>query len=331
MHAAVVTAFDSAPTYQEVPTPTPEPGQMLVTVLASAIHPRVRSQADGSHYTSTDELPLVPGIDGVGRTHDGELRYFVLPDTSLGAMAEQTLIDPRRSVVLPGSVDPLVIAATMNPAMSSWIALRRRIQLQPGARVLVMGATGNAGRMAIQIARRLGASHVTAAGRNPAKLAQLPALGADAVIDLSRSDHLLAADLAAAGRSVDVVLDYLWGEWASKALHAIVPARADDSHELTWLQIGSIAAPDAPIPSAALRACNLRLIGSGQGSVAPRDILAELPALADEVTSSDYNINIRAVPLPDVTQAWAEASHTDDRLVISPLPHERPAPPDPAA
>jgi NADPH:quinone reductase-like Zn-dependent oxidoreductase len=97
MYAAVVTAFDTAPEYQHVATPVAGPGQALVTVLASAIHPRVRSQADGSHYTSTDELPLVPGIDGVGRTDDGELLYFVLPDTALGAMAEQTLIDPRRS------------------------------------------------------------------------------------------------------------------------------------------------------------------------------------------------------------------------------------------
>ena len=73
---------------------------MLVDVIASGLHPRVRSQSDGSHYTSTDELPLVPGIDGVGRTHDGELRYFILPDTTMGAMAEQTIVDLRRSVVL---------------------------------------------------------------------------------------------------------------------------------------------------------------------------------------------------------------------------------------
>jgi NADPH:quinone reductase-like Zn-dependent oxidoreductase len=316
MHAAVVTTFDAIPEYQEVPTPTPAAGQELVTVLAAALHPRVRSQADGTHYTSTDELPLVPGIDGVALTQGGELRYFVLPDTTLGSMAEQTLIDPRRSVVLPDGVDPVLIAAAMNPAMSSWIALRRRIDFQPGSRVLVMGATGNAGRMAVQIAKRLGAGHVTAAGRNPEALAQLPALGADAVVDLGRDRSLVSTDFAAAGRDVDVVLDYLWGEWAATALTAIVPAREDDSRTLTWIQIGSVTGPEAPIPSAALRACNLRIVGSGQGSVAPRDILAELPGLATEVSSGAYDITTRAVPLQDVAAGWTE--RTDDRIVITP-------------
>lgn len=316
MHAAVITTFDTAPEYQEVPTPTPGAGQELITVLASAIHPRGRSQADGTHYTSTDELPLVPGIDGVGRTEQGELRYFVLPDTTLGAMAEQTLIDPRRSVVLPDGVDPVLVAAAMNPAMSSWIALRRRIDFRPGSRVLIMGATGNAGRMAVQIAKRLGASHVTAAGRNPAVLSQLPGLGADDVVDLGREEPLVAADLAAAGKNVDVVLDYLWGGWAATALSAIVPARRDDSQPLTWIQVGSVTGLDSPIPSAALRACDLRIIGSGQGSVAPRDILAELPGLAAEVSTGAYDIVVRAVPLRDVTAAWAES--TRDRIVITP-------------
>ncbi|KQO62703.1 quinone oxidoreductase family protein [Curtobacterium sp. Leaf261] len=316
MHAAVVTSFDAAPEYREVPTPVPDSGQELVTVLASAVHPRVRSQAGGTHYTSTEELPLVPGIDGVGRTADGALRYFVLPDTTIGAMAEQTLIDPRRSVVLPDGVDPVLIAAAMNPAMSSWIAFRRRIDFRPGSRVLVMGATGNAGRMAVQIAKRLGAGHVTAAGRNPAALAQLPALGADRVVDLGRDASLVSADLAAVGRDVDVVLDYLWGDWAATALTAIVPARDDDSQPLTWIQIGSVTGPTAPIPSAALRAADLRIIGSGQGSVSPRDILAELPGLATEVSSGVYDIAARSVPLRDVTAAWTE--DTNDRIVITP-------------
>src|ERR1700729_2487181 len=96
MYAAVVTTFGAAPRYQEFPVPVPADGEMLVDVLASGLHPRVRSQADGSHYTSTDELPLVPGIDGVGRGPDGLLRYFVLPDTTMGALAEQTVIDVRR-------------------------------------------------------------------------------------------------------------------------------------------------------------------------------------------------------------------------------------------
>ena len=285
---------------------------------ASAIHPRVRSQANGSHYTSTDELPLVPGIDGVGRDQDGRLRYFILPDTSLGALAEQTLIDPRRSVVLPDDVDPVRIAAAMNPAMSSWIALRRRIEFAPGSRVLILGATGSAGRLAIQIAKRLGAAHVAAAGRNPGRLAQLGALGADVVIDLAGDRDEVLSQLATVGRDVDVVIDYLWGEWTSTALYAIVPARADDAQRLTWVEVGSITGPESPIPSAALRACNLHLVGSGQGSVSPRDIVEELSSLAAEVTAGTYDLDVRAVPLSQVTTAWEEAAVTNERLVVTP-------------
>jgi NADPH:quinone reductase-like Zn-dependent oxidoreductase len=121
-------------------------------VLAAGLHPRVRSQADGSHYTSTDELPLVPGIDAVVRDPRGRIRYAILDDTTLGTMAERTLIDLRRSVVLPSGIDPVRIAAAMNPAMSSWVALRRRVDFPRRQSVLVLGATGSAGRMAIQIA-----------------------------------------------------------------------------------------------------------------------------------------------------------------------------------
>ena len=142
-------------------------------MIASGLHRRVRSQADGSHYTSTGALPLVPGVDGVGRLPDGTLRYFALGDTTSGAMAEQTVIDLRQSFELPGGSDPVQVAAAMNPAMSSWVALRRRIDFQPGQAVLVLGATGSSGQMAVQVAKQLGAGRVIAAGRNPERLAGL--------------------------------------------------------------------------------------------------------------------------------------------------------------
>ena len=171
MKAAVVSSFDPLPATRSFPAPIPAgPDELLVDVLAAGLHPRVRSQADGSHYTSTGELPLVPGIDGVGRGPDGLLRYFVLPDTTLGAMAEQTVIDPRRSIVLPAGTDPVAVAAAMNPAMSSWVALRQRVPFQAGQDVLVLGATGNAGQMAVQVARlpRRGPDHRGRARRRPA-------------------------------------------------------------------------------------------------------------------------------------------------------------------
>jgi NADPH:quinone reductase-like Zn-dependent oxidoreductase len=311
MKAAVVSSFGSAPRYQEFAAPAPAGDGELVQVLAAGLHPRVRSQADGSHYTSTGVLPLVPGIDGVGRGPDGQLRYFVLPEeATVGSMAEQTVIETRRSVVLPASTDPVAVAAAMNPAMSSWVALRQRTRLQAGQDVLVLGATGNAGRMAIGVARHLGAGRVIAAGRDAERLADLPA---DVIVSLegtvSLGDITVAAD-------VDIALDYLWGEPAVAAMTAILTNRADRSKPLTWIQIGAVAGATAAIPSAALRAARLDIIGSGQGSVSPREYLAELPALAEQISAGTFDVNASAVPLADVEQAWA--ARTSQRIVLVP-------------
>lgn len=318
MRAAVVTSFGTPPACQDFPVPAPRtPDEARVDVIAAGLHPRVRSQADGSHYTSSGELPLVPGIDGVGRAPDGTLRYFILPETTMGAMAEQTVIDLRRSVVLPGDSDPVLIAAAMNPAMSAWIALRRRATFRPGDRVLVLGATGNAGRMAVQVARHLGASHVIGAGREPGRLAALTGLGADATVSLDGAPIDAARRLGQAARDADVVLDYLWGPPTANAMLAMVTHRTDRAQPLTWIEVGSVAGPTAGVPSAALRAARLQIVGSGQGSVTARDIVAELPTLAAEITNGTFRIAARAVPLSDVETAWKDTDGTQ-RIVITP-------------
>ena len=316
MHAAVVTAFDTPPTYREFPRPVPQaPDEVLVDVIASGLHPRVRSQADGSHYTSSGELPLVPGIDGVGRAPDGTLRYFVLPDTAMGAMAEQTVIDQRRSVALPDDTDPILVAAAVNPVMSSWIALRRRTQFEPGQTVLVLGATGSAGRMAVQVAKHLGAGHVVAAGRDAQRLSALAGLGADTTVQLGGAAAM--GDLVRAARDVDVVIDYLWGPVTAELMAGIAATRSDPGKFLTWIEIGSVTGASADIPSAALRAVRLTILGSGQGSVPTRDILTEMPALIREITRGTFDVDASAVPLAQVEKAWTDAPG-EQRIVITP-------------
>jgi NADPH:quinone reductase-like Zn-dependent oxidoreductase len=319
MKAAVVSSFGSAPRYQEFPVPVPAGAdEVLVDVLAAGLHPRVRSQANGSHYTSTGELPLVPGIDGVGRGPDGRLRYFVLPDTAMGAMAEQTVIDTRRSVVLPSTADPVAVAAAMNPAMSSWVALRQRVPFQAGQDVLVLGATGNAGQMAVQIARLFGAGQIIAAGRDTRRLASLPALGATATVPLDVGDASDSADrLGRAAAEVDLVLDYLWGEPAAAAMIAVLTHRADRGKPLTWIEIGSVAGATAAIPSAALRQARLQIVGSGQGSVGTGEYLAELHSLTEAVAAGTITVDARAVPLANVEEAWA-AADGKHRIVLTP-------------
>ena len=297
MYAAVVKDFDSPPTYEQIEQPQPlSEHELLVDVLAAGLHPRVRSQANGSHYSSTDELPLVPGIDGVGRQADGRLVYFLLPDTTMGAMAEQTVVDLRRSVILDDP-DPVMIAAAMNPAMSSWVGLRRRLDFRPGCSVLVMGATGSAGQLAVQIAKHFGAGLVVGAGRDQALLDLLPDLGADATVSLVGDADVVGTRLARAASEVDVVVDYLWGPPTEAAVMALLTARKDRARALTWLQIGSVAGPTAALPSAAFRSANFSVLGSGQGSVGTRGFLAEIPELANHIARGTFTVHPVTVPL----------------------------------
>jgi len=313
MKAAVVRTFDAPPRYEDFPEPAPKsPEELLIDVIAVGLHPRVRSQADGSHYTSTGELPLIPGVDGVGRGVDGKLRYFVLDDTPLGSMAAKTVIETDRSIVLPRDVDPIAIAAGLNPAMGSWLALNCRVPFKKRQKVLILGATGNAGSMAVQVARHLGASQIIGAGRNERKLAKLLALGATDVVSLD------SPQLSTIAREVDVILDFVWGEPTAKAMAAVITARADREHPLTWIEIGSVSGATAAIPSAALRAARLQIVGSGIGSVPGRQIVAELPSLVKQIVRGSFRIDVKQMPLSSVEQAWADAAHSDERIVLTP-------------
>lgn len=318
MKAAVVTTFGEAPRYTDAPDPSAtRENELVVDILAAALAPRVRSQAAGSHYSGAGELPLIPGIDGVGRRADGRLVYFVLPDTNRGSFAERALVDRRRSVLLPEGADPVAIAAAMNPVMASWVALRRRITFRNGQSVMILGATGSAGRATVQVAHRLGAGDIITVGRGADRMRDLLSHGATGIVDLAAAPKELERDLAAASSQIDVVLDFLWGEPTRTALTAIVPHRARDEQPLTWIQIGSVAGLDSPVPAAALRAINLRLIGSGQGSVEPGQYREEIEDLAREIHSDAFDIPARAVPLAEVETTWAIRDR-GPRIVFTP-------------
>jgi NADPH:quinone reductase-like Zn-dependent oxidoreductase len=310
MKAAVVTAFDEPPHYEDFSDPVAAHGDELVLdVVAAALHPRVRSQANGSHYTSTGQLPLVPGIDAVVRDAKDKLYYALLDDTTLGTMAQRTIIEKDRSVALPKDADPATVAAAINPVMSSWVALQHRIHFKRGSSVLIMGATGSAGRMAIQVAKRFGAKEVIGAGRNPERLNELPALGADRVLTFDQLDQ--AAD-------VDVVIDYVWGQPTAKDMVDLITHRRDRGKDLAWIQIGAMAGPSAEIVSAALRSSRTQIIGSGIGSVDGRDFRNEITKIAKAVTEGAFDVRTQTIPLSDVTTAWTQPLDSNERVVFVP-------------
>jgi NADPH:quinone reductase-like Zn-dependent oxidoreductase len=319
MHAAVVSSFGQPPRYETVDPPhAAADDEVVIDVLAAGLHPRVRSGASGSHYTSTDQLPFIPGIDGVGRLPDGQRVYFTTLDSAHGTMAEQAVARRSWCVPLPDEADDVTVAAGINPAMSSWVPLHHRVHLQPGQRVLVLGATGTAGRMAVQIAKRLGAGWVAGAGRDPGRLSALGQFGADAVVPLTAGPAEVADAVRAAAADTDLVIDYLWGQPAEAILPAVLRARSDPGHPLTWLHIGAVAGPAMSLPSAALRAHNLTILGSGQGALPVPDFFAEIPALIDELVKGTIAVDAYQAPLADVEEAWGVGYRGDKRIVLCP-------------
>jgi NADPH:quinone reductase-like Zn-dependent oxidoreductase len=319
MNAALVSSYDEPPHYRsvEVPTPTTD-DELLVDVVAVGLHPRTRSGAAGAHYTSTGQLPLIPGIDGVGRRPDGKLIYFVADNDVIGTMADRAVVDRRRAIELPDSVDVVKVAAALNPAMSAWVALRRRVPIEAGQSVLVLGATGNAGAMAVQVAKRLGAGRVIGAGRDLTRLDALALVGADEVVQLTDDVDATGSALGRAAAEVDLVLDYLWGQPAQTTIMALLTNRSDRSRALNWIQIGSVAGPTIELPSVALRSANFRMQGNGQGAVSTEVYLAELPALVDEIDSGAIAVTTRTRPLRDVETAWGETDRPGERTVLIP-------------
>src|ERR1700722_12448679 len=184
MKAAIVVEAGKTPIYGDFREAVPASGEVRITVSAAALSNLVKGRASGTHYSSSGDLPFVVGVDGVGRLDDGRRVYFVLPKSPWGSMSEKTVVRPSQCVSLPDDLDDVTAAAIANPGMSAWAAFKERARLRAGETVLVNGATGTAGRLAVQIAKYMGARKVVATGRNVEALKALSVLGMDVTIPI---------------------------------------------------------------------------------------------------------------------------------------------------
>jgi NADPH:quinone reductase-like Zn-dependent oxidoreductase len=311
MKAAVVDNFSTPPRYADFPEPTPAPGQSLITVAAAALSQLVKAQAAGKHYSSGTVLPLVPGVDGVGRLGNGQRVYFAFPTAPFGAMAERTVVADAQCIPVPDDVDDVTAAAAANPGMSSWAALVERAQFVVGETVLIQGATGTSGRLAIQIAKHLGAKTVIATGRNAASIEPLSALGADITIPLDQPAEALTQAFRSAikDHSVNIILDYLWGPPAERLLEAL-SGHGSGSGEprIRYIQIGNIAGRTVNFPAEVLRSSGLELLGSGLGSVSNAGLLRSISGVLNAIVPGKLQIDAEPVPLADVSEAWTRPS-----------------------
>lgn len=301
MKAAVVFDLNDGPIWADFSEPQPAAGYTLIDVRAAAISHVVKGRASGRHYSFDGTLPFVVGIDGVGMTSDGQRVYFAFPSAPFGSMAQRAPVALQNCLPLPDALDDISAAAMANPGMSAWAALVKRAQFQAGETVLINGATGSAGQLAVQIARYLGAKKIIATGRNTQALT---ALAADECINLTADEQTLSAQFAAASAGqIDVVVDYLWGRSAELLLPMLAKYTPGDK-PVRYVQVGSLAGADIGLNGAVLRAAPLQLMGSGIGSLSMPQLLAATGEMLQAAVPGHFTIATTPLPLRDVAAAW---------------------------
>lgn len=318
MRAAVFTAPDASPTCADFPEPAVAHGQEPLDLVGAGLHNIVRGLATGQHYGRGQmSYPLVPGIDAVARTGDGRLVYTGYARPPFGTMAER-LVAPFQ-VEIPAGADPLAIAAGMNPGLSGWMVLTaRRKEVGALGTVLVLGATGMSGSLAVQGALALGAERVIAAGRDPEALERLRGAGATTV-SLARTgpdDLTKALADAVSETSPGLVLDYLWGPVAEATFAVLGRGGEDTEADTAYVQIGSLAGLEAALPADLLRSRRIRITGSGVGSRSAEEMLAEAPDVMARFADGSLHLPYTTFPLSRVGEAWAHTGRS--RAVVVP-------------
>jgi NADPH2:quinone reductase len=321
MKAAVLHTLGKPPHFEQFSEPIAKENEVIVHVRTAALKPIDKQMANGSHYAAFRELPVVCGIDGVGCLDDGKRVFFAGPRLPYGSMAERTVVSPSRCFPIPDNVDDDVAAAVFNPGLSAWGALAWRAQVAPGETVLILGATGVTGKLAIQTAKLLGAGRVIAAGRNEEALRILPDLGADATIRLDKPGHDLAeAFTREAGETgFDVIIDYLWGPPTEALLGAITRRDLKSaSSRVRLVEVGESAGPAISLPAAVLRSSRLEILGAGTGSApaSPEMWVEACRQLMANVASGALRIDTERFLLADVEEAWQRDQHGRRAVII---------------
>jgi len=320
MKAAVVRVAGQPPVVSDFPEPQLEANETLVTMAASSVNPLTLTRAAGTHYTAEASIPFVAGYDGVGRTSDGTRVYVAQPPRPpFGTLAERAPVSKAGLILVPDGLSDTFAAAIAVPGVSCWNPLVHRAKIQPEESVLVHGATGAAGRIAIQVAKHLGARSVVATGRNRTKLEALRAVGADRLIPLDQPPEAIRTAVHDAVRDlrVGVILDYLWGPTAAAVLAgAGGPNGPRGPAMIRYVQIGAITGPTVPLDSAILRSSGLEILGSGFGSSPVQDIRESFAAVFAAAVSAGFRLDTDVHPFSEIESQWGRTGE-DHRLVFS--------------
>lgn len=318
--AAIVDAPGAEPRLGSIALPARTPGSTLLAVLAAPLNPLDLVIASGGFNSARHEDPYVPGSECVGVVLDSDRfpagsRVYAechASPSSPGSFATHTLVADENLVPLPDGLDPITAAAVGNSGIAAFVPLIELAALRRGETVLVLGATGAVGQLAVQIAHRSGAGRVVGVGRDRAALERLRTLGADDIVELRADegrDELAARLLAAAG-AVDVVLDGTYGLPLEAALQVCAPrARV--------VNIGNPAAATAEMPAGLLRGRQLTLSGFAGLHVPTGEKRAALAWLWAALAEGELHIEVRPFALEELPAAWrAQAASPHGKYVL---------------
>ena len=311
MRAAVIRRSGDTPTLDEFADPQPGQGLSVGTLVAAALNPLDVLIVNDQLPFRRLQPPCIAGYEAVVQLGDGTRCYLAGPPVPYGALAELVPVPESAGFPVPAGVDPGLAAALGVAGIVGWVSLDYRAQLQTGETVLVLGAGGSAGQLAVQSARILGAGRVVGAARGKA-LEQAADRGADTVVDLADDQAIDAGLAAAAPAGYDVIVDFLWGAPAPRAMdHANVGAR--------YIQVGSAAGPTSTITASAIRNKLLTLVGQGTvGTPADvrRSAYAQLMRLAAD---GKFTLDLEQTRLDDISQTWEHLKAGPPRkLVVTP-------------
>ncbi len=292
MRAAVAESQTEAPRIKEFRNPE---GNVVARVVAASLDPIDRVIASGRIAFRSLPLPAVVGLDGVAADGHG-LRYFLGPRTPFGSFADLVPLDGAETVAVPSGLDPVTAAALGVPGVAAWLSVARAARVGAGDSVLVLGATGAVGRLAVQLARHLGAATVAGTARDAAGLGLVERLGGTPV-QLSGSTALDDELSAIAGRGFDVVIDMLWGDPFARAVRRLAPGAR-------IVQVGNSAGAQADVNALAFRNKGATLVGHSNFLVTPEERIAAYGRVAELAAEGRLEVAADPVPFTDFDAVW---------------------------
>jgi NADPH2:quinone reductase len=314
MRAAILREYGATPEPGEFDDPSGGDGALAVEVLAAGLNPVDIRKAGGVFpLAPKPQLPSVAGWEGLVRMPDDSRAYFADPVAPYGALAERTLVDPNTTFPVPFGVDDGVAVALGISGLAGWLAVEWSGQVQEDETVLVLGASGTVGQVAVQAAKLLGASHVVAAARSERGLARAAELGADETVQIGAAGDLVAALRdASEGDGFDLVIDPLWGEPAMAAAKAMAPFGR-------LVAVGQSAGLEATFTSSDVRNHALHIVGHTNYRLPEADKRAAYGTMCALAAAGELTADYENVPLDDVGAAWERLrSGPGTKLVVVP-------------